>query len=257
MSGGNQQQYQNAATALIEYRLRLQGDKVPEGRKPPSLVIQVDNKNQVIIRCDTGIFGADQQQVSIAGKMGAYEFGILQIQAENIHKQEPGFQYRALRLYGPRKKRTPNDAGKGIDAVVIIGKDQQGNCYISCMRKDPPHIRFIFKPGQYAEMVDLKSNQPVPLNEVSDWYSQAWAKTLAPLVAYALNTKVYDFRNDPERQTNGGYQQRGGQGGGGGGGYNNNNGGGGGGYGQGGGQQQSAPAPAAESAGGWDDDIPL
>lgn len=253
----DQQQHLNAATALIEYRLRLVGDKLPEGRKNPNLQINVTKKNEIQINCNTGLFGADAQQVQIGAKIAAFDFGMLVIYGEQIHQKEPGFQFPLIRCYGPRKKKGPQDTGRGLDAVILVGKDAQGGCYISVMRKDPPHIKFFFRPGTWSELVDSKTNQPVDIATLTNYYSQAWAKTLAPLVSYALSTKVYDFREDPATQQNSNYS--GGQGGGqnGGGGYQNrNNGGGqqGGGYPQ---NQQQAPAPAPASDDGWGADIPM
>lgn len=251
MSGGNFPAPTTAATALIEYRLRLVAPKLPEGRKDPNLEVKVNQKNEVIMSCNTGIFGADAKQVQIMVKLGAYEFGLVSLFAEQIHTKEAGFKFPLIRCYGPRKKQ-PGQVGraKGLDGVILVGKDQAGVCYISLMRKDPPHIKFPFVHGMWADMVDATTNQPVSEGVVSDYYSQSWAKVLAPLVSHVLSTRVYDFREDPANQ-----QQQGGQGGG-------NN------WQQGGGQQQpannwqggqqqQAPAPAPANDTGWNDDIPM
>lgn len=238
MSGNPQGPISNAATAFIEFRLRLIGDRLPEGRKDPNLQIRVDEKtrNEVNIICNTGLFGSDQKQISILAKLGAFEFGLVKIYAEEIHSKEPGFKFPPIRCYGPRKKRSQSDSGKGIDGVVLVGKDQQGQCYISLMRKDPPHVRFVFRPGKMAEMIDPQTNAPLDQATVSNWYSRAWAEVMGPLAWFTLAqpSNVYDYRADQQRSDNGG-----GYGGGGNGGGN---------------------APAASSGGdngGWDDDIPM
>ena len=252
MSGGNFPAPTQAATALIEYRLRLVAPKLPEGRKDPNLEVKVNNKNEVIMSCNTGIFGADAKQVQIMVKLGAYEFGLVALFAEQIHTKEPGFKFPLVRCYGPRKKQ-PGQVGraKGLDGVILIGKDQNGVCYISLMRKDPPHIKFAFVHGMWADMVDATTNQPVSEAVVSDYYSQSWAKVIAPLVSHVLSTRVYDFREDPANQ-----QQQ--QGAGGGGGWQNNQSQGGGntnGYTNG--QQQAPVAVAPANDTGWGDDIPM
>lgn len=253
MSGGNEARV-NIPTALIEFRLRLTADKLPEGRKNPNLEVSVNKKNEIQISCNTGIFGADNAQVRIQGNLGLMDFSVLQTYAEQIHAQAPGHKYPLIRLYGPRKKRTPQDAGKGLDAVVLVGKDANGVCYMSVMRKDAPQVKFIFQPGRWVELADATTQQPLSQADISNLYSQAWAKTFAPLVTYALNVKVYDFRED--NQQGGGNNYQGGNNGGG---NNYNRGGNGGGnnnYNGGGQQQQQAPAPAADFN-GFDDDIPL
>jgi len=242
MSGGNAART-NLPTALIEFRLRLTADKLPEGRKNPNLEVSVNKKNEVQIGCNTGIFGADNAMVRIQGTMGALEFSLLHMYAEEIHTKEAGFKFPLIRLYGPRKKRTPQDAGKGLDAVVLVGKDANNVCFISVMRKDAPQVKFVFAPGRWTELVDATTQQPLPPAELSNWYSQAWARTFAPLVSYALNVKVYDFREDNDQ--NGGGQNNNGQ-------QNN--------YQQRNNQQQApaqAAAPAGGDFGGFDDDIPL
>jgi len=246
MSGGNAART-SLPTALIEFRLRLTADKLPEGRKNPNLEINVDKKNGVSISCNTGIFGADNAQIRINGTMGAFEFGLINMYAEQIFSKEAGFKFPLVRLYGPRKKRTPQDAGKGLDCVVLVGKDANGTCFISVMRKDAPQVKFVFAPGRWAELADASTNQPLNITEMSNWYSQAWARTMAPLVEYALNLKVYDFREENDNNGGGNNQQGNGQ--------NNwqqrNNQ-------QGSQQQAAAPAAAANNDfGGFDDDIPL
>ena len=248
MSGGNESRV-NIPTALIEFRLRLTADKLPEGRKNPNLEVSVNKKNEIGISCNTGIFGADNAQVRIDGKLGLMDFNALHTFVENIHKEPAGHKYPLIRLYGPRKKRTPQDSGKGLDAVLIVGKDANGVCYMSVMRKDAPQVKFVFQPGRWVDLVDANTQQPLSLADISNLYSQAWAKTFAPLVTYALNVKVYDFREDNQQGGNGGGNN-----------YQNNGGGGGNNYGGGsrGGQQQQQQqsAPAADFN-GFDDDIPL
>jgi hypothetical protein len=260
MSGGYQNQNQNQApqqpaTALIEYRLRLLADRLPECRKDPSFQINVNQKNEVVVSCNTGIFGADGKMVAITAKVSAFEFGMMVLYAEQIHTKEPGFQFPLVRCYGPRK-RQPGQQGpaRGIDAGILVGKDANGVAYISLVRKDPPHIKFNFRPGNMADLVDAKTNQPCPLAEISNYYSQAWAKVLSPLVTYVLSTKVYDFREDANNNSGGNnnYQQNNN----GGGNYqqpqNNNNG-----YQNGQQQAPVAPAPAPANDTGWDLDIPM
>lgn len=234
-----------AATPFLEYRLRLVGDRLPEAKKDPNLAIQV-KKNEVTLTCNTGLFGADQRQVTIQVKMDAMTFGLITNHAADIGGKEPGFKFPLVRCYSPRK-RNPGEQGtpKLLAGVVLIGKDQNGCCYISVMKKDPPHIKFIFRPSQWNDLVDATTNQPAEMSVVSCIYSKAWATIMAPLVVNVLSTDIYDFR--AEQDQNGGgnnnYQNNRGQ-------QNNGN------Y----GNQSQAPAAAAAPAvdtNGWDADIPM
>jgi hypothetical protein len=230
---------QKPANALLEYRLRLVGDRLPDGRKDPNFQVNVNGKNEVVLTCNTGLFGADQKQVNIQGKISAITFGAVVTAAEQINSKEPGFRFPLIHVMSPRK-RTPQDGPgtpQALAGVVVVGKDADGVCYISLMRKDPPHIKFPFRPDQWAKLRDPVSNQPATPADISNLYSQAWAKVLAPLALHVLSNDVYDFRNDPANNNNN-YQQGNSQG------YQPNN-----------GQQPQNHAPA--STNGFDDDIPM
>lgn len=245
-----------AATPFIEYRLRLIGDRLPDGKKDPNLQIRVDErtKNEVHIISNTGIFGADQKQISIQAKLDAYTFGLVVMYARDVHAKEPGFKFPPIRCYGPRKRRDGEKGiPKGLDCVIQVGKDQAGHCYITLLRKDPPHIKYIFRPSMWNELIDPNNNnQPLPLPEVSNWYSRSWAEVLAPLVTNVLADPdyVFDYRAEKEGNNNGGGGYNGGNRG------NNNGGGYNGGGGNGGGNGGGSSAPA-DSGNGWDDDIPM
>lgn len=242
MSGyqNNQNQTPFKVTPFVEHRLAIVGDRLPDARKDPYLSIQV-RKNEVIMTSHTGLFGADSKQVTLQVKLDAYTFGVVVNYASEIGGKEAGFKFPLIRCFSPRK-RNPGETGtpKVLAAVIQVGKDQQGCCYISLLRKDPPHIKYIFRPTVWNELIDATTQQPAELSVVSALYSKAWSTLLAPLVVSVLSTDIHDWRAEKEAQG-------GGNNGGNNGNYNNGN--------QGNGNQSSAPATTDSS--GWDADIPM
>lgn len=216
-----------ALNPFIEYKLNLIGDKVSDFPKKPALKVDI-NKNNVSLTCYPGNKNSEGRTESIRAGMDAITFYSVLAGLRKAIDAEPGFRL-GFKCMTPRKRRE-GETGmpKALGATVLVGKDQQGHVYISVVRKDPPHVKFIFRPSEWHEIANAQ-NEPMPLQEVSQIYAAGWADLMQEMVANALNDDVYNYKDDPKYQdrNGGGNNNYGGGNRNGGGSYGNNNGGGG------------------------------
>lgn len=225
----------DSISPFIEYKLRLKGDPIQGMQKPPTLGVDV-RKNNVSITCWTGGKDGEGRNANIRAGLDAFSFaavcaGLEDAIAFQPTADKPSFRV-PVRCYTPRK-RNPGEQGlpKTLAATVVVGKDKDGCVYISVVRKDPPHIKFIFRPSEYHEIMAAEGQGMADQAYVSVIYARAWLKIMQPLALHVLATQVSDWRED--QNNNGG----------------NNN------------QQQQQQRPnnqqSNNSSDGFDDDIPL
>lgn len=184
---------------FIEYALRLQGDRIGDNPKPATLSIDI-RKNEVILTTFTGGKNAEGRNDTIPAKMSAYTFGAMCSALEDAIAAEPGEFREGFRCYVPRK-RQPGDTGRPrmLAATAVVGKDKQGLVFLSIVKKDPPHIKFVFNPGPMNEhLVGTEVANPAA---TSVRYAKGWLKIVERMVTNYLGVDVHDWRND---QNNGG-----------------------------------------------------
>lgn len=218
---------------FLEYALRLVGDRIGDNQKPATLGVDV-RKNEVILTTYTGGKNAEGRTDSIPAKMDAFTFGSMCSALEDACAATPGEFREGFRCYVPRK-RQPGDTGfpRMVAATVVVGKDKQGQVFLSIVKKDPPHIKFVFKPGKLSE--HLVGSEVAEVGATSVRYAKGWLKIIEKLVTGRLQNDVHDWREGQDQQQNNnggsnGYQN------------NNNN------------QQRSAPSTPV---GDFDDDLPM
>ena len=227
-----------APNPFIEYALRLQGDRIGDNPKPATLGVDV-RKNEVIFTVWTGGKNAEGRNDTIPAKMDAYTFGALCSAVEDAIIAPAGEFREGFRCYVPRK-RQPGDTGRPrmVGATAVVGKDKQGQVYLSIVKKDPPHIKFVFKPGAMSEhLVGQDVGTPA---QTSVRYAKGWLKIIERLTTTYLSHNVHDWR--AEQDGNGGNNN------GGGGGYNRGNNGNGG---------QQANNGGNQDFNSFDDDLPM
>lgn len=190
----------NKISPFQEYKLRLRADKINGYDKFPTLAVNV-HKNNVSITAYPGNKGEDGRTVSIKAGLDALSFSAVCVAIEDAIVAEPGWK-KPVRCYTPRK-RNPGETGtpKLLGATVVVGKDKDGCVYISVVQKNPPHVKFLFVPSEYHEILNGEG-QLAPLPEVTVLYARAWLAIMRPLVAHVLATDVHDWRE--EANNNGG-----------------------------------------------------
>lgn len=234
-------------TPFIERNLALKGQKLPEARYEPSLTIEFEeeNDNKVTFLAWSGLPGEDGRQTPLKLNVEAYSFAVLARQAEKVSGIAAGTEFRGIKVNGVRKKK-PGDDSKGLsmgwDGTIFIGKDAQEVCYICLMAKGVPKLKFPFRPSNWSQMVDVRTNEPAPLSLVSQDYAEAWAAIVLPIATALLIQHPYDWKAAKEDRSERGTGN------------------------SSGGNDQSwknKPKPAAPAANdgfdgnGFDDDIPL
>ena len=205
-------------TPFVERQLSLSGAKAPEGRFPAYMRVdfRAGKSNDVQFTFGSGIYADDKQKI-IKLNIPAFSFAVLAKQAEEVGSKDPGFEYRGLKINGIRPRK-PGDDSKGIptgwDGTVFIGKDSQGVCYICAMSKNVNKIKIPFAPDpKFVSMVDVRTNEPASLADVSLDFSAGWARTVMPIVSQLLVNHPYDFRTKDGGGDNGKFAGKNGNGG--------------------------------------------
>lgn len=207
-------------TPFVERLLQLQGNRLPEGKRDPSLGFEFDPEgtgaNKVSMIVWPGATGEDGRQTPIRMHLEPFALSCLANYAAKAPAMESGTESLGIKVKGPRKKR-PGDETRGPamgwDGTVFVGKDQQGVCYICVMAKGMPKLKFPFRPSNWTDMVNVRTNEPATPADISMDYAEAWSGILLPIAAQLLVNHPYDWKaNAPQRDSGGGggYQRGGG-----------------------------------------------
>lgn len=246
-----QQKRDRLLTPFIERNLQLVGNRLPEGKNDPSLGFEFDPENNNKLTCIvwSGVPGDEGRQVPIRMHMEAYAVTALALYASRASSMAAGTESLGIKVKGLRKKAPGNEnkgTNMGWDGTLFVGKDQQNVCYICVMAKGHGKLKFPFKPSNWTDMINVRTNEPATLAEVSADYSEAWANFIGPVAAALLVNHPYDWKAGREDRQSGGN-----------GGNNNNRNNGGGGNGNRGGGDMSFLDNDKGGGNSFDDDIPM
>lgn len=257
--------------ALNEYSLRLNGEKIGQSKRDPSLMFNVkrDGKTgpwMANIECRTGVEN-DKDFGKIAFVVDVPT--VFTILALIQQYAEPGeADFTKVEVLNRRFIRNQNQMSKEpmLDGSIVVGRNQSGQVFIGVKSwdNDRPNCKFILRPVvDFRRAVKLykKDGSPWEDGPLSQLYAKAWARAIGEMLSQLY---VDEFVPAPPRE--------GGNGGGGGGGYGNRGGGGGNNYGGGGnrgggnnygggnsGGNDGGGSSGGSSGGdgGWGDDIPM
>ncbi len=268
--GNNFQRNPNAKppNVLSEFALRLTGEPINGGKRPPSLMINVKRDGKSGPWCAQFEARTNVENDKDYGKITLMLdmptlFTVLNLINKWVETPEAGFD--RVELHSRRYMRNQNAMSKEpmLDGTIAVGRTASGQIYIGVKSWDPdrPNCKFILRPVvDFRRKVQLFRQDGSPWEDgaLSQLFAKSWSEAMARLVS---QTYVSEFTPAPPRENQGGggggYGNRGGGGGGYGGGNrgggNYGGGQGGGGYGGGG---NSAPA-ADTSNDGWGDEIPM
>jgi len=255
--------------ALNEYSLRLNGEKIGQSKRDPSLMFNVkrDGKSgpwMVNVECRTGVENdKDFGKIAFLIDMPT-AFSILGLVQKYA---QPGEQdFTKIEILNRRFMRNQNQMSKEpmLDGAIVVGRNGSGQVYIGIKSwdNDRPNCKFILRPVvDFRRAVKLYHKDGTPWEDgpLSQLFAVAWAKSIGEML-----TQLYvdEFVPAPPREQNGGqgggggYNRGGGQGGGGNNYGGGNRGGGGNNYGGGGGNAGGQQSSGGED-GGWGDDIPM
>ncbi|QVD49142.1 hypothetical protein LUCX_72 [Xanthomonas phage vB_XciM_LucasX] len=268
MSDGNFNRNPNAKppNVLNEFALRLNGEPINGGKRPPSLMVNVkrDGKSGpwgVLFETRTNVEG-DKDYGKISFNLALPEmFLVLSLIEKWVKATEKGFD--KVELHNRRFIRNQNAMSKEpmFDGSITVGRTESGQIYIGIKAWDNerPVCKFVLKP-----VVDFRRAVKLFKSDGTEWdagalsqvFASAWATAMTKIV-----TQVYtdEFTPAPPRENQGG----GGGGGGnryGGGGNNGGNRGGGGGWNgnnSGGGNSGGGSGNSGGASDWGDDDIPM
>lgn len=251
----------NRGNLLSEFKLRLVSDPLEgaiqrNGRSlEPQLTLSVRD-NQPRFTLYTNVEN-DKNKGIIEGNMDSYTFYAVMAALRDVIADPsiPGFQIENKGFFFNRDGERSKEPG--VKSRTVIGRNDNGEIFITLVANNRPKAPFIFKPTEYHSMLN-RDGTPATLAKVSELYAKGYVRLMELAISRILGDEYISYQQIKARKE----AKRGGNGGGGGG-YQRNNGKGGyGGYGNqnkggnGGGGGYQRKEQSNESFGG-DDDIPF
>jgi hypothetical protein len=245
MSDQNKQYTPRPKNALDDYKLRLVGDKLNGASKRAMLAVSIVGNNprvNVFTNVDN-----DKDNGIIRAAMDTPTFYLLLDRLEHAINADPGFRDYIENKKPPRDR---TQRGLELESKTIVGKDKDGQVYISVISADEsrPRAKFVFKTSYHHDLINGSTGQRYSDAELSVMVAKAFHRMMSNLVTNVINTH---YKEPEKRPYNGGA-------GGGGGGWKGNKGGGN--YQQNRGDNNAGakkPPQDFSGDGNWEDDFPM
>lgn len=214
--------------ALDERKLALYGKQREGAKGAPKLIVSLTVNNPRLT-----VFTNDGNNTILRAKMDSTTFMALLLEISELPDRENGYHQTFINMTGPPSNMVE-------DSKVIVGKNNNGVCFVSVGKGEEHRELFPFLPSMYHKVYDNEGE--VPPDKLSNRYATAWARLYMELVPNLLDSQYMESTYNSQNRGGGNYNQGGG----------NRHGGGGGGTSYGGSQGGGDTGGPSESS-GFDD----